>query len=317
MSQQQNGSNINGNVENKTQRADAVKATPAGKIKRYFSGKKKSEKLSAVSGKSKHVITEKEKGLTIEEINLRRKRIRQRNIMYVAVIGTTVAAIIGYFVYTGNLRLKGVKAQCNGTCPYSEEQLLTGLGLEEKQHINSINKKELEKKAAYELPYLENVKLSTDLRGFLNVKADVRKPMYYTVIGSNLYILSDKLIVLENTEDIEKIEQNNLKLLVFSEIYECVEGKTLAADEDEMQIVLDLETHLKNAKMLDKITEINISNKYEITMNCGTEYLVKLGDASKLEFKINFFASTYAGGFRNSGIIDVSDTKEGKVGDFK
>ena len=115
----------------------------------------------------------------------------------------------------------------NGAFPYSDEEMLEGLGIKTGQQLYGFDVKEAQDNAIYNLAYIKDIKLSRRWPSTVVAKVELENPSFYVSVSDDLYILSDNLKVLERTGNVEKIEVSSLILLQAGKIDNCIVGEKL------------------------------------------------------------------------------------------
>ena len=251
-----------------------------------------------------------------DETVVKSKGVKRRN-MIVAVVAALVVVVLGvFFCYTKIFVLSEIKVQYEGSgIPYTDEQIVSAAQLKKGTPLHEINTETVRENTKYSLPYV-NIDVEKKWPSTVVIKAQKKNGCFYMTVSGKLYILSEDLVVLEKTDKIQKIENETLIFLELSGINECVEGQKVNVDKSIEEILSELVKLLKKHKLFDKITEIDLSNKFDIRMNYGAKYHIIMGDIKKAEQKIQVLKLTIDDKLTvdESGMIDVSNEK---VGVFK
>lgn len=228
----------------------------------------------------------------------------------VAVAVILLILLLGtYFCFSKLFVFKKLKVVDNsGKKHYTNEQILEGLGIQKGSLLYDVDIKSAEERAKYSLPYVD-VTLRKQYPSTVVANVDYRTPRFYVNVDNNLYVLSENLVVLEKTDNIEMIEENALVYLRFSAISKCVEGEKLYLDPEIEEILFLISDELENNAMSARITEINMENKYDITLMHDTRYIVKIGDRTNLDKKILLMKTVIDDKISvgETGSVDVTD----------
>lgn len=242
------------------------------------------------------------------------KKIKKRIVAFFVV---AVIVVLGLFVCSENLffvKKMDVKIDTEHEYtsfenPYTDDEMLKGLGIEKGIGLYSFDAKQAENNAKYNLPYINHIKISRRWPSTVVARIKLEMPTYYISVENNLYILSDNLKVLEKTKDFEKIELGSLILLECDTIHSCIVGEKLGIHKDTEDIIYELDEKLCEFEVKKDISRINVSDKFNISIMYKTRYEVLLGDSKSIGTKIEFMkriiedrADDVSG-----GIIDVSD----------
>lgn len=246
------------------------------------------------------------------------KKKKRRNIV-ISIVLIAIILVLGFYVCSENLFfVKSVdikdKTEDNefvGQFPYTEEEMLEGLGLRTGVGLYDFDASEAETSAKYNLPYIKQIKVSRRWPSTIVAKTVLEIPEYYVSVDDDLYIVADNLKVLEKTSSPEKIELMTLIHLECKNIHSCIVGEKLGVSEDIEKIIYELEQKLGENNVKNQITSINLSDKFNLSINYGTRYIVKLGDSKSLGTKIEFMKRIIEDRTDDisGGTIDVSDEK--------
>ena len=253
--------------------------------------------------------TVEKKSSDFDKVVKKEKKTRKNN-KRIAVVVTLILLVIGtYFCVTKLFVFEKLVIKSDDEfMPYTAEEIIKGAHLEKGRPIHNISLETAQANAKYTLPYVD-VKFEKRFPGTIVAKTSYRKPAYYITVAGNMYVLSEDLVVLEKTSDIEMIESNALIYVKFSQLSTCVEGEKIALDEEIEEIFSCLIAELKNAAMLGRISEIDMQNKFDIMLQHDTRYSVKIGDRSNLDKKIVLMKTVIDDKISvgESGSVDVTD----------
>ena len=168
------------------------------------------------------------------------KRGKKKKVRNVIVALLLVVAIIGtglYFCFTKlffvkNLAVAEESSEFVGAFPYSEEEMLEGLGIQKGIGLYSFDAVLAQKNAKYNLSYIKDIKISRRWPSTVVAKTTLEVPSYYVSVANDLFIVSDSLKVLEKTDSPEKIELYSLMFLDCNAVHSCIVGEKLGIPSD-------------------------------------------------------------------------------------
>ena len=247
------------------------------------------------------------------------KKKRRKSGFAAFVVALLLIATGLYFCYTKLFFVEKVDvviSDANGTSlVYSDEEVLSGLGIKKGDGLYSFSASDVEGKAKYNLPYFKEINVSRRWPSTVVVKVSLEKPMFYCTIADKIYIISEDLKVLENTSDARELGKNSLIYLKASGIHNCIEGEMLGVGIDTSEIIFELVEKLDENDILDKITSIDVTNKFDITMMYSSVYFVKLDDAVNMDTKIRYLKRIIEDRKDNpgGGVIDLRNVDENEA----
>lgn len=251
-----------------------------------------------------------------DEIVEKKKKLKKRN-KIIAVVAALVVLVLGiFFCYTKLFVVKNITVEFEGErIPYTAEEVILSSGIKKETPLYEIREDDVKQNTRYSLPYV-TVEVKKKWPSSIVIKAKKKPGRFYMSVSGKLYILSEDLVVLEKTTDIEKIETDSLVFVKLPAVSECIEGQKAAVDENTEEILGEIVTLLSKYGMLSGTKEIDMSNRFDIRMNYDSKYYVKFGDIKNAEQKIQLMKLTIEDKIKSgeSGIIDVSNEK---IGVFK
>lgn len=253
---------------------------------------------------------------TLDEVSkdIKKNKAKGRLAGILFLVAIVVVGI--YLCYNKFFNLE--KLEIQGNCPYTEEEMIKGMGLEKGIGIYDKSQKEIRQSVKYNLPFLNSIKISRRWPSTIVAKVEEAIPTFYIAIGEDLYVLSQGLRVLSITKEVEMIEVNSLVFLQIDDIFSCVEGEYLEISEENQAIIEELVAALGEHNELNNVSVIDIRDRFNISLLYNKTYEIKLGDRKNFDIKIRFMQKILEKihGTGASGIIDVSD-EEAREGTFK
>ena len=190
------------------------------------------------------------------------KKKEKRNGRAFTIFAILVLLLLGtYFCMTKLFVFKNLKIVSEGKEHYTEQQILEGAGINKGVLLHELDIKSAEYKASYNLPYVD-ITFKKRFPTTLVANVKYRQPKFYINVANSMYVLSEDLVVLEKTADIEMIEANALVFVEFSDINKCIEGEKIFLEDEIKEIFESLVFELDSAGMLGRISGINMKNKY-------------------------------------------------------
>ena len=244
----------------------------------------------------------------------KKKKIRNTVVcllLLAAIIGAGIYFCFAKLFFVKNLVISEENTEFVGAFPYSEDEMLSGLGIEMDMGLYSFDVAEAQKNAKYSLSYIKDIKISRRLPSTVVAKTTLEVPSFYVSVADDLFIVSDSLKVLEKTDSPEKIELYSLMFLECDDIHSCIVGEKLGIPEDTEQLIIELCDNMTEYGVKNEVSSINVSDKFSIFLNYGAKYIVKIGDSKSLGTKLEFMKRIIEDrtGDVVGGTIDVSDEK--------
>lgn len=254
----------------------------------------------------------KRKTVDLDEMEKQQSRKRfRRNMFYVFLFAFILILFLGtaFFLF---FRVKEISV--TGNSVYSDEEIITATGIEIGDNIFSFSKKEMISDITDSMPYVGDVIIKRELPSGISIEVKEKKAVMYTLINGDYYLLSDGLTVLSATDKLSGVPSSAIKL-VTGTVDRCLVGQTLTfMDERTYDSVIQMYSVLKENEMDYYIREIDITSRFDISMQYTDRFDVYIGDMDDFELKIPFLAKVIDELYEEvKGSIDLSSYKEATV----
>lgn len=194
-----------------------------------------------------------------------------------------------------------------GNYHYTEQEIIEKSGITVGQNMYAVNIGNAESEILSRLSGINSASIKRVLPDTVVISVVEHIPAMYVAVGDSYYILSSGMLVLRSTTDIEAIEKEGLIRIYTPDITGCIAGQQLeTADSDIAHLAADIYSSLCEVGMNENTGEINITDKFNITLKYGGAYTVKLGNALQIDEKLGMAKQMIEKAEVKKGIIDVS-----------
>ena len=194
-----------------------------------------------------------------------------------------------------------------GNYHYTEQEIIEKSGISVGQNMYAVNIGNAESEILSRLSGINSAAIKRVLPDTVVISVVEHIPAMYVAVGDSYYILSSGMLVLRSTTDIEAIEKEGLIRIYTPDITGCIAGQQLeTADSDIAHLAADIYSSLCEVVMDGDTGEINITDKFNITLKYGGAYTVKLGNALQIDEKLGMAKQMIEKAEVKKGIIDVS-----------
>lgn len=231
-----------------------------------------------------------------------RKKRRQRKRRAIILLVTFVVffAAIAILCVTCFFKIKAVHA--SGKTRYSSEQIIENCGIKVDDNMLLVLQKNVKKTLSARLPYVDEVTLIKKIDGSIEVRVSEAKAAYSMEQGGLNYLMSDKMVLLEISEN----RFDNTILLQGLELKDFVLGEVAEfVDPDSKEVYIEV-LKLLEAKGI-RVETVNASDPADLVLTVDEKYAVKLGSDRYLEKKINHLGAMLEKINNDlTGVIDLS-----------
>ncbi len=254
----------------------------------------------------------KKKSITMEVLQSQQQRkIRRRRVFYVFVF-LLLTALFLTITFTVFFKVREINIE--GLNRYTYEELVDVLPFEADQNLYSFSTEDIERILLKEFPYISEVSVTRRIPSRLNINVIETTPVMYIESHGDIYLLSDKLHVLERV-DIDDPIKSRLTELKTSRIKRCVVSETAEFfDRRTLEAVITLYANLRENYITSRVKEIDVVARFNISISYENRFKVLLGDMGHIDIKIPFLVGIIKKlGADDTGIIDITDHTEASV----
>ncbi|MGN0459838.1 MAG: cell division protein FtsQ/DivIB [Ruminococcus sp.] len=232
----------------------------------------------------------------------------------------TYAAIVGVVVVLGitlslTVFFKTAQFEVSGKTRYDKQDIINACGIKEGENIFLADKERASENIINSFPYIAQADVSFGFPDRIVIEVTEGKASYMVKYAKKDFcVVSKEGRILKNAK--KKI--SDLPLVKGLELKSNVPGTYVEYNDESMATALETIVESIDKCGLDKLTEINVSDKANLTFTYDGRVLVKLGVPEDIDYKIRTAKAILTEKLdpNNTGIIegtlDVSQCKETK-----
>lgn len=209
------------------------------------------------------------------------------------------------------IEVNGISAQV----PYNSEDVSDFLNIEKGTNLITYDKSSAKRALLYQFPYIEEIEIKKKFPSTLVINITENKGTMYIELGEDVFILSSKGRVLEVVESAGYDGRVRAKLIADG-VRRCVCGEDIVFDREESLDILSTVTQqLEAFDLTEKITQIDITDKFDIRLMYDNRFEIIFGTFENAENKIKLFSTMIKNKIWDdtTGIIDISNGSEALV----
>lgn len=227
-----------------------------------------------------------------------------------------LALVFSRFIGVGEFEIKG-------ETDYRLSELISKSGIRAGDMMSSVNERKAEKILLEKCPYLKRVEVKKKFPGKICFVVEERVLGWYLEVSEDYYALDYDLLVLLETYDEESLKERGLTKLVLPEIESVICDKLPEfghGDEQLIRETLKIIDSFRTSGIKERLTYLDLSNRFEIKLTIDGEFDVKLGDMKDIETKLATVTETIekalASGFVGGEINMITPTTCSFKGEF-
>ena len=227
-----------------------------------------------------------------------------------------LALVFSRFIGVGEFEIKG-------ETDYRLSELISKSGIRTGDMMSSVNEREAEKILLEKCPYLKSVEVKKKFPNKICFEVEERVLGWYLEVSEDYYALDYDLLVLLETYDEESIKERGLTKLVLPEIESVVCDRLPEfghGDEQLIRETLKIIDSFRTNGIKERLTYLDLSNRFEIKLTIDGEFDVNLGDMKDIDTKLSTVTETIAkalsSGFVGGEINMITPTTCSFKGEF-
>lgn len=227
-----------------------------------------------------------------------------------------LALVFSRFIGVGEFEIKG-------ETDYRLSELISKSGIRTGDMMSSVNERKAEKILLEKCPYLKSVEVKKKFPNKICFVVEERVLGWYLEVSEDYYALDYDLLVLLETYDEESLKDRGLTKLVLPEIESVICDKLPEfghGDEQLIRETLKIIDSFRTSGIKERLTYLDLSNRFEIKLTIDGEFDVKLGDMKDIETKLATVTETIekalASGFVGGEINMITPTTCSFKGEF-
>ena len=215
-----------------------------------------------------------------------------------AVVALAVTVVMGLlcaiclFLYIRSFF--GIKKfELVGISRYEEIDVVEASHLKLGDRLYTLDLDAVEAQVLAECPYLESVEITTRFPHTVRFSVEERIPQWYIDVAGDYYVLDHTLTVMVEVASEEGLIEEGVTKLRLPNVTRVVEGelpefatKDGVRDETELRKTLELIATVRQSPLKERMTELDLSDRFHIRMTLDGSYDVSLGDATGMEAKL-------------------------------
>lgn len=240
------------------------------------------------------------------------KRIR-RMALYVLLAVFLICALLAVAVFVF-FNVKTIRI--SGSGPYSEQDIVDASGIEIGTNLYRLDVDEICTNISEKYPLVRSVRVERNVPSTVILRIDYDKPAYYTELGEDCLLISDKLRVLEITDDPVQLLNRYPGILKirFAPVRRAVVGEKISfKNRNYIDSIEKFLAEITSSDVYDKLTSIDASDRFNISIVYEHRLKALLGSENDMNVKLMFFKGIVADLGSSSGTVDIKDAETGYV----
>ena len=217
------------------------------------------------------------------EVDVRRVGFLAMTVLMGLLLSVSVFLFIRGFLPVSNFELSGVATY------YTRDDLIAASGIEFGDKLYDVEVREVEEKIMSACPYLEDVDVDRVFPNKIRFEVVEKTPQWYIEITGDFYVLDSDLTVLQESTSEEIIRARGLTRLSLPSVKSAICGSlpVFGADQLEIKRSCEIIDTVRSHPIKERITDLNIANRFAISITIDESYVAFLGDMDRLSAKLD------------------------------
>ena len=197
--------------------------------------------------------------------------------------------------------------EIEGDTKYTLNEIVNAAGIRMGDRLYYIDEDEVEERILNRCPHIQSVSIECDFPNTVIFVIEERKTGWYLQVGEDYMVLDYDLKVIAETANELELTERGLTKLVLPELESAVVGKNPEFGKGDQRLkseTVKVLYEIRNDPMKNRITYLNLENRFEIKLTVDFTYEVYFGDMGESETKFemiekiieNSKAKGYVGG---------------------
>ncbi len=227
------------------------------------------------------------------------RRARRRRTLAFSVLLVLAVAVWAMFVYV----FKIGSVTVDGNSIYNQSVIVECFGYRVGDNLFAFGRKAAAEKIAAALPYLETVTVTRHLPDEVVIKVTPSTETYSFDAAGTQVITSPSLKVLRQGDNTDGLLE-----IIGLALAAQTPGHQLEITDEAQAAALPLVLEALQADALPGVTQVDVSDVYNITLRCQGRFIVRLGTTVELDYKLRLVAETVSSRLAPdaTGVVDVS-----------
>ncbi len=240
-------------------------------------------------------------------IEKQQKRKKLKRTLFYLVLIVAFCAIFFTLWFTVLFKVRNIEVE--GNSRYTADEIIKASGITEGENIYGIDKADIENRLKNRLVYVDSVEIDRNLPSTVNIKLVEKRPVLYSNLYGDNYLVTDDLSVIERNND---TATDGLILLEAGDVKRCFAGETLEYCDSRMaDCVKTMYTVLENYGLADEITSFTMKNRFDISVCYDNRIDIYFGTMDNIDVKVRFFVGILEHLYADDkGKLDISNIKE-------
>ena len=242
----------------------------------------------------------------------RRKRANKKTLATLraamVVFGGLIVVLGLLLVILPSFRVKKIVVEGNHL--YSAEQIIRCSGIEVGEELLALDVDEAIQNILSACPYVDSISVSSESISCIRITVKEKSNLMYTAFNGKYVAFDSSFHVLSSSED-ESVYANLLKVELPPIAALSVGGNMYFANQEtNMDYVGELLETLDAKGILDEVTSIDFSKKFQVSYVMEGKCLVELGKVAELDTKLMLVDEILEtrGGMDTYSVVNVSAT---------
>lgn len=193
---------------------------------------------------------------------------------------------------------------------YAAEDVFAATGIKKNAFVFSVSSSDIEKRLRTKFPYIQSVSVELDLPDTVSLVFEEDCALFYTQIYDEYFVVSESMRVLARYDTTDELDAG-LRAVTLPAVSYAVVGHSLQFfDSSYLTFLKEFLAVLEISDIYDRITSMDLSNRFDILVTYEDRLDIYLGDDEYLESNLSFAKSIIEGLKDNdAGDITIIDNK--------
>jgi len=257
-------------------------------------------------------MNKKEDIVAYSSYERKRQRIIILRRVLVIVISVLLVGLMTFLILDRYFRIDTIII--DGSDKYSYTQLCKTAQIENGQSLFSVKEKKIKERLMSAYPYIKDVEVDKEYPSEISITVYEEIPSFYVEIENEYFIITAELKVLERYVDLQRLlsDYPDIVCVRTTAVYQAIAPRRIIfKQENDQRYISKVLVGLSEWEEYGKIKSIDISNKFDITVDYDGRISLELGNRYDLDTKLIIVSTIIKDHSANAyGSINVKNVEE-------
>ncbi|MCQ2431745.1 MAG: FtsQ-type POTRA domain-containing protein [Clostridia bacterium] len=207
-----------------------------------------------------------------------------RRVLPLVLVVSFLAGFILYFFRLQHLTFDNLTG-------YAAEDVFRASGLKKNMFVFAVSEGDIERRLRQRFPYIQDIEVERELPDTVHLIFTEDCAKFYTEMYGEYFVISESMRILARCDTEKELPEDLRKLTLPAVSYAVVGHKLQFFDASYVLFLSEIIDIIKESAVYDKIHEMDLSNRYYLSLRYDNRLTFDIGTAENLDTKMLYIKS--------------------------